>query len=319
MKICLVCSHGGHLTEMLYLVEAFEGNEIFFITYDNPRTRNLKYRKYLLPNFGEKPLELLKNLPKIIGMLVKEKPDVLVSNGAEIAIPFFYLGKLLRKKTIFIECYTRICNPTITGKMVYPISDLFLVLWPELLEKYGKRAQYWGGLFEVTDKASTGLVNKKENMIFVTVGMHSTGFDRLIKKMDEIAEKIDEHVIMQIGHTQYTPKNAEYFRFKTYEEIKEIMSKARLVVCQGAMSAIDALILSTSALVIPRSKEWGEVINDHQLTFAKKLEEMGLVNVVENIGELEKIINIKNQKDVRVLIKNRNLIAKLRKFWKGLG
>ena len=85
------------------------------------------------------------------------------------------------------------------------------------------------------------------------------------------------------------------------------------------MTAIDALILSTSVLVVPRSKEYKEVINDHQLIFSKKLEEMGLVNVVDNIGELEKIINIKNQKEVRVLIKNRNLIAKLRKFWKVLG
>lgn len=98
MKIALVCSHGGHLTELLYLMEAFEGHDVFFVTYDNIRTRNLDYRKYLFPNFGEKPYKMFLNLPKIVNILLKEKPDVIVSNGAEIAIPFFYLGKLLRRK-----------------------------------------------------------------------------------------------------------------------------------------------------------------------------------------------------------------------------
>lgn len=316
MKVCLVCSHGGHLTEMLYLLEVFEREEIFFVTYDSPRTQNLDYKKYLFPNFGERPLELLKNLHKIIKIIVKEKPDIIFSNGAEIAIPFFYLGKLFGKKTIFIECYTRINNPTVTGTFVYPVSDLFFVLWPELLNKYRKKAQYIGGIFEVSDKPLKLSENEKENMIFVTVGMHSAGFDRLIKKMDEIAEKTDQQIIMQIGDTDYTPKNAEYFKFKNYEEIKGLINKARLVVCQGAMTAIDSLILKTPVLIVPRSKEYKEVIDDHQLVFSKKLEKMGLVDVVGDINDLEKIINIKNQKEVKVLIKNRSLIDKLKIYVK---
>jgi len=59
-------------------------------------------------------------------------------------------------------------------------------------------------------------------LIFVTVGMRYQGFERLVEKMDEIAGKICEKVLMQIGNTQYKPKNAKYFRFKDYAEIKEI-------------------------------------------------------------------------------------------------
>ena len=62
MKIALICSHGGHLTELLYLMDAFDGHDKFFITYDNIRTRNLKYRKYLFPNFGEKPYKMFFNI-----------------------------------------------------------------------------------------------------------------------------------------------------------------------------------------------------------------------------------------------------------------
>lgn len=184
MKIALVCSHGGHLTELLYLMEAFEEHDIFFVTYDSPRTRALKYKKYLFPNFGERPLALIKKLPEIVDILVREKPHVIVSNGAEIAIPFFYLGKaLIRCRTIFIESYTRVNSPTLTGKIVYPVSDSFFVLWPEMLAKYGKKAQYGGGIFVITNGVEEPAERTKRSGILVIVGMHYKGFERLVSKI----------------------------------------------------------------------------------------------------------------------------------------
>ncbi len=122
MKICLVCSHGGHLSEMLQLMEAFEGHETFFITYDAARTRELE-RKYLLRNIGTNPLLMALAFVSTFKIICREKPKLIVSTGSEIAIPAFYLGKLFRIKTIFIESWTRIDRPTGTGKIVYPVSD----------------------------------------------------------------------------------------------------------------------------------------------------------------------------------------------------
>ena len=56
-------------------------------------------------------------------VLRKEKPDVIISSGAAVAVPFFYLGKLMGKKLIYIEVFDRIDKPTVTGKMVYPITE----------------------------------------------------------------------------------------------------------------------------------------------------------------------------------------------------
>ncbi|NJE77405.1 hypothetical protein, partial [Thermococcus sp. ES12] len=165
---------------------------------DHPRTKALPYRKYLFPNFGENPLKVIINLPKIIKIIAKEKPDVMVSNGAEIAIPFFYLGKILGIKTIFIECYTRVDEPTITGKLVYPISDYFFVLWPEMLQQYGKKAKYVGGLFKRIKKKAN--LKEKRNQIFVITGTHYLGFERLVKIMDTFAKKINNYkTIIQLG------------------------------------------------------------------------------------------------------------------------
>ncbi|RLC95100.1 MAG: capsular biosynthesis protein, partial [Chloroflexi bacterium] len=111
MKVCLVCSHGGHLSEMLRLMEAFEGHEAFFITYDSIRTRQLQ-RRYLLHNIGKSPWRMLRAAIATLRILRRERPEVIVSTGSEIAIPAFYIARLFRMKTIFIESWTRVVQPT---------------------------------------------------------------------------------------------------------------------------------------------------------------------------------------------------------------
>lgn len=145
MKICLICSHGGHLTEMFHLMEAFEEHEVFFITYDSVRTRQLE-SKYLLKNIGKNPWRMLVAAFATFRVLRKERPKLIVSTGSEIAIPAFYLAKFLRIKTIFIESWTRVVQPTGTGRIVYPVSDVFLVQWEGLLSRYGKKARYEGAI-----------------------------------------------------------------------------------------------------------------------------------------------------------------------------
>jgi UDP-N-acetylglucosamine:LPS N-acetylglucosamine transferase len=79
-------------------------------------------------------------------VLIKEKPDVIISSGAAVAVPFFYIGKLLRAKTIYVEVFDRMDKPTVTGKLVYPVTDKFIVQWPEMTKVYPK-AEYFGSLF----------------------------------------------------------------------------------------------------------------------------------------------------------------------------
>lgn len=71
-------------------------------------------------------------------VLKNEKPDLLISSGAAVAFPFFCIAKIMGKKLIFIEVYDRIDKPTLTGKLVYPIVDAFIVQWQEQLKAYPK-------------------------------------------------------------------------------------------------------------------------------------------------------------------------------------
>ena len=79
-------------------------------------------------------------------VLRKEKPDLLISSGAAVAVPFFYLAKLMGKKLIYVEVYDRIDKPTLTGRLVYPIVDCFVVQWEEQKQVY-KKAVNLGSIF----------------------------------------------------------------------------------------------------------------------------------------------------------------------------
>lgn len=149
MKICIVSSAGGHLIQCLKLLPIMKRHEIFIITFtashlkkslkglkvyqiENPRRNIKKYIKYLSLFF-----EILKN----------ETPRVLITTGAGVAVPVCFLGKFIfRSKLIFIESFSRIKRPSLTGRILYPIADLFFVQWKYLLKKYGDKAIYRGSL-----------------------------------------------------------------------------------------------------------------------------------------------------------------------------
>jgi len=148
-KLCLVCSHGGHLTEMLELAEAFEGFEAFYYSYEGETTRSLP-GVYLTPNKPYSPWRFLVNLVACTRMLRRERPAFVVSTGAEIAIPPFLAAKMLRIPTLYVQCGCQVTKPSRTGRIIIHIADRFFVQWPELLEAYGKKAEYRGSLIDDT-------------------------------------------------------------------------------------------------------------------------------------------------------------------------
>ena len=118
-------------------------------------------------------------------------------------------------------------------------------------------------------------------MILVTVGNHVEPFDRLIKGMDELAEQIDEEVVMQTGHCTYEPKYARHFPFTSGKEMLELTKAARVQVCHaGSGSILLALRMGKPLVVVPRRLKYHEHIDDHQLQLAGAVEKQGKLVVV---------------------------------------
>jgi beta-1,4-N-acetylglucosaminyltransferase len=128
-------------------------------------------------------------------------------------------------------------------------------------------------------------------LIFVAVGMHPSGFERLVKQMDEIAGRIQEEVIIQTGGTKYAPQKAKHFSFVTEEELRILCRKARVVVTHGGVGTIlDVFQEGAAVIAVPRLKEYGEVIDDHQLVFVQELEKQDRVTAVYDVERLEEAL-----------------------------
>jgi UDP-N-acetylglucosamine transferase subunit ALG13 len=119
--------------------------------------------------------------------------------------------------------------------------------------------------------------------------MHYQGFERLVKKMDEIAGRTDEEIVMQIGSSSYQPKKAEFFPFIDDDrEILELCKKARVIVSHcGAGSILTALALRKPLIIVPRLKRYGEHIDDQQLELAEALLARRGIKVINDIEGLE--------------------------------
>ncbi|EGW37819.1 glycosyltransferase [Desulfosporosinus sp. OT] len=131
-------------------------------------------------------------------------------------------------------------------------------------------------------------------MIFVTVGTHEQPFNRLIQCIDKMKEKgaINKDVIMQTGFCTYEPKYCQWSKLYPYQEMIKNVNNARIVITHGGPSSfIMPLQLGKIPIVVPRMKQYGEHINNHQVEFTNAVvKRQGNIIVVEQMDELEQTI-----------------------------
>lgn len=150
-KICFAASSGGHLEEIACLKPIAEKYDSFLLTeYGgfNPITIGEKTYYISQINRREKAfaLKFLKLFFDSLRILLREKPDIIISTGALATCPICVIGKILGIKIIYIESFARVENASLTGRLMYKIADLFIVQWKELLSIY-PNAVYRGSIF----------------------------------------------------------------------------------------------------------------------------------------------------------------------------
>lgn len=152
-KVLFISSLGGHLTQLLQLKPLFKEYDYHIITEKSIITEDLskQYRMSFLVYGARNYLfkyvfKFSFNIIKSLYYFLREKPDVIVTTGAHTAVPMCYIAKILGKKVIFIESFAKTSTPTISGKLVYPIADLFIVQWEEMKKHYPK-AVYGGSIY----------------------------------------------------------------------------------------------------------------------------------------------------------------------------
>lgn len=136
-------------------------------------------------------------------------------------------------------------------------------------------------------------------MIFVTVGTHEQGFDRLIKEIDKLKEEriIKDDVIIQKGYTKYEPKYCETYDLIDYDKLQNYLEQARIIITHGGpASFIAPLSIGKIPIVVPRQKQFDEHVNDHQVDFVKQVVDRNnsLIPVYDISDLKDKIVNYDN-------------------------
>lgn len=148
MKICIVASAGGHLTELLSLKEVWKERDYFLITTDHYITHdfNTKYKSYIVRWANRNHfLIFIKMIIQCLVIIVKEKPKIIISTGAAVGCITCLIGKFFGAKIIWIDTLCYIEKISLSGNIVRPFSDLFLVQWPDLEDK-AKGVRYLGSI-----------------------------------------------------------------------------------------------------------------------------------------------------------------------------
>ena len=130
-------------------------------------------------------------------------------------------------------------------------------------------------------------------MIFVTSGTSEKfSFDRLVRHMDFLvrSKRITDPVFIQLGSGRYEPTYCQWQRFLPFDEIKGFIKEARLVISHaGAGTTLLCLTMGKKPILVPRMKEYEENVDNHQILFAKRMEELGCASAVY---EVDKLLNV---------------------------
>lgn len=147
--VLLVCNSGGHLAQLLALRDAWEPFDRLWVVPDTSDARSLlageRVAHAFHPTTRNLP-NLVRNLRLAVRILRRERPRVLLTTGAGVAVPFAWLARLAGARVVWVESFTRIDAPSLSCRLAAPVADRVYVQWPELAARV-RRGRYVGSVF----------------------------------------------------------------------------------------------------------------------------------------------------------------------------
>lgn len=150
-------------------------------------------------------------------------------------------------------------------------------------------------------------------MIFVTVGMSASPFDRLLKTVDELP--VREKLVVQHGSSSVRPARAVCHDYLPYDELTEYVRQARVVITHAGVGSVAlALMHEKRPVVVPRLRRFGEAVDDHQAPLAQTLHRRGVVRLVDDLDELPHVIEEPQSHNSVTISLGRSLASDLREY-----
>lgn len=320
LRLCLAASGGGHVRQLLDLESIWAGHDYFFVTEDTSLGESLaeKHPVHFVPHVAmgqarlSGPLRMLsaavRNFGRSAKIILRERPDVLISTGAGAVFFSLLWARLLGARIIVIESFARFDSPSLFARIAAPFAHYLAVQSPAL-SRFFPNAEVFDPL-----RILDGSPPPKKPLLFATVGA-TLPFERLVDSIEEVARRgaFDGRFIIQTGVGARRPGGLESHETLPFDTVQGILRDAQIVVCHGGTgSLITALRQGCHVIAMPRLMERGEHYDNHQAEITDAFAARGLITVARDADELEKaIVAATTRKPVLATTDPARLTAKL--------
>lgn len=163
--IMYACNEGGHFSQMMALQSLFGKYHTVVVTDNERASRSLPGLEKIAAlefamGFADKRKDLVKSdktltrwsylfgylklFVQCLRLWFKYRPKVIISTGSNIAVAMFLWGHLFGSKIVYIESRAKVRTKNVAGKLCGKWCDKIIVQWPEMVDVYGKNAEYHG-------------------------------------------------------------------------------------------------------------------------------------------------------------------------------
>ena len=151
-------------------------------------------------------------------------------------------------------------------------------------------------------------------MILVMLGTQNNSFHRLLEEIDRLIEigKINDEVIVQAGYTKYKSQNMKIVDFVSNDEIEKLEQQADCIITHGGVgSIIGSIERGKKVIAVPRLKQYGEHVNDHQLDIIESFDKLGYIIGITDVSQLEEALQRVKGFEPKKYIQNTGNIIKI--------
>jgi len=286
-----VASAGGHLSELEALASEVRAHEAFLVTTLSPYSASVlpEMRRFYVRRIVRNPVNFFVNFVQSVSILLREKPNVVVSTGAGDSLPLMWVAIVLGTPVVYLETMARVYQMSLTGRLVRRWASVVLVQWRSLMERYPGSICV-NPLIQL--KRSVQPLPSSPSILILT-GTGERGFDRLLRGVDLLIEegKLPYPVFAQIGHSNYIPRHYPHERFIPHSKLIASMERSDLVITHdGAGSMREALSLGKPIIVVPRESAEGELLFRSDSELAQRLDALGWIEMVKDPREVPHVI-----------------------------
>ncbi len=289
----LVASPGGHIDELHELAPRMAGvsQQRIWVTASTTQTRTLLDGEQVewVPNVGARQgLRAVRSLGVAWSVLRRHRPDVLISTGAALCLPYIVAARIRGVRVHYIDSATRLHGPSLTGRLMEIVPGVRLHHQGFVASR--RRWSRAGSVFDGFDVRLSG-ARRPVRRAVVMMGTERFPFTRAIKSVAAALPR-DCEVLWQVGHTPTTDLPGVVRAWVPNGQLGDAVREADLIVTHaGVGSVMMALRAGHHPLIIPRLAGHGEHVDDHQLDLSAYLEARGLATVAGPTADLAALLS----------------------------